>query len=136
MVIMFADGFEAYGVEGLAKLEGLSMGIKLKPKQAEAVETKTITESGQVISEDTETKQVEVPEEIQTSNVNATPGCEVGVDMSYTENLGNYRSARVGVSLKVTVAHEDIDEAFDYAKAWVDQRMETMVGEVQELKNA
>lgn len=144
-MIVWIDDFTYFDTEGVVLAEGkvegiksvfigdkeIDMGIKLT-KKAEAVETKEIKEKQQVISEDTKTEELELPKEIADSGGGA--GCEVGVDMSYTENLGNYRSARVGVSLKVTVAHHEIDEAFVYAKEWVDQRMQVLVAEVQELK--
>lgn len=143
MVLTFYDGFEDYGPQMVdimkAQKEAVvnAMGIKLKPKTGEAVETKTISEKGQVLSEDTNTQQVDLPEQVaQEESGFGGVGCEVGVEISYTENLGNFRSARVGVSLKVVVGHVEIDEAYDYAKAWVDQRMEKLVEEVQDLKSA
>ena len=41
----------------------------------------------------------------QDLTVIENPWCEVGVDASYTKNLGNYQSAKVGVTLKVPCQH-------------------------------
>jgi hypothetical protein len=60
------------------------------------------------------------------------PWCEVGLDASYTHNAGNYQSVKVGVSLRLPCLPGEINEMFDYAKAWVDKRMNTLVEELQD----
>jgi len=59
------------------------------------------------------------------------PNCEVGFDAGYTHNLGNYQSARVGVSLKIDCAHSEIDEVYDYAMEWVNDKMAKLREELE-----
>ena len=47
--------------------------------------------------------------------------------MSYTKNLGNYQSAKVGVTIKVPCQHPDLDETYEYARDWANGRMAQMV---------
>jgi hypothetical protein len=105
------------------------MALKLTKKPATATVTKEAKSKGTTVSE--ETTQQEVPEfAVETEKPEQL--CEVGVDMSYTHNLGNYQSARVAVSLKVPCKHAEIDGVFDYAKGWVENKLESLVGELQE----
>lgn len=103
------------------------MALKIKGKAATATTTKTISDKKTVISEDTAQEQVETPASDQPTEQQ----CEVGVEMSYTHNLGNYQSARVQVSLKVPCVHAEIDDVYDYAKGWVETRLEGLVDELQ-----
>jgi hypothetical protein len=59
------------------------------------------------------------------------PYCEVGFEVSYTHNLGNYESAKIGVSLKLPCLVPEIDEAFEYAKTWVDEKMNQVNAELK-----
>ncbi len=59
------------------------------------------------------------------------PYCEIGFEASYTHNLGNYESARVNVSIKIPCLHGEIDEAFEYAKTWVDQKLNSVNAELK-----
>jgi hypothetical protein len=58
------------------------------------------------------------------------PYCTVGVEASYTHNLGNYQSARIGVSLTVPCTHGEINEIYKFAQAWVDERMSELQEEL------
>mgnify|MGYP001037429003 CR=1 FL=1 len=103
------------------------MALKIAKKPATATITKQVKDKGTVMSEESSQEVVEgVSEEAATG-----PFCEVGVDMSYTHNLGNYQSAKVGVSLKVPCQHSEIDDAFAYAKEWVDTKLQGMIDELQ-----
>ena len=53
------------------------------------------------------------------------PYCEVGFEASYTQNMTNYQSARVNVSIKIPCLQGEVDEVFEYAKSWVDEKLET-----------
>lgn len=134
---MFIDGFEQYGltVQEAAKAlqkfnsqlqEANTMALKIKSKPATATVSKQISDKKTVISEDTSHEEVETP----ASPSPTEQQCEVGVEMSYTHNLGNYQSARVQVSLKVPCVHAEIDEVYDYAKGWVETRLEGLVEEL------
>lgn len=103
------------------------MALKIAKKPATATISKQVKDKGTVISEDVKEETVEIPTEDGPSS---DPFCEVGVDMSYTHNLGNYQSAKVGVSIKVPCRHGEIDEVFDYSKTWVNSKMETMIDEL------
>ena len=58
------------------------------------------------------------------------PWCEVGFEASFTKNLGNYQSARLNVIVKIPCPAGDIDEVFDYARTWVNGKLETLVSEL------
>jgi len=48
----------------------------------------------------------------------------VSVDYALTMNLGNYESARISVSVTVPCYKEEVDEAYEFAQAWAEQRLE------------
>lgn len=107
------------------------MPLKIKkPAPAEVTTTVTESKSGAVLTEKVETAQVEVPKEVAKSEPVDRPWCEVGVEVSYTHNLGNFNSTRMAVSLKVPCLHEEVNDVFDYAKDWVEKKLEGMVEEV------
>ena len=54
-----------------------------------------------------------------------TEPATVNVDYSLTMNLGNYESARISVSVSVPCYKEEIDEAYEFARAWAEQRLES-----------
>lgn len=47
----------------------------------------------------------------------------VHVDYALTMNLGNYESAKISVSVSVPCYKEEIDEAYEFAQAWVEERL-------------
>ena len=59
------------------------------------------------------------------------PHCEIGFEASYTHNMGNFESCRLGVSIKIPCLHAEIDEAFDYGKQWVDARLSAVCAELK-----
>ena len=91
------------------------------PKATVTTETK---ESGKVIDETVveETAKVGTPK-----NFAGDQWCNVGFEASYTHNLGNYQSTRVAVYLSIPCPHGEIDEVFETAQAWVNERMEVLV---------
>lgn len=102
------------------------MALKLTKKAGTATINKEVKDKGTTISEDMKNEQVETP-----SKGNEGPWCEVGVEMSYTHNLGNYCSARVQVSLRLPCKHEEIDEVYEYAKEWTDNKLQGLIEELQ-----
>lgn len=52
-----------------------------------------------------------------------TEPATVEVDYSLTMNLGNYESARISVSVTVPCYKEEIDEAYEFAQAWAEERL-------------
>ena len=108
------------------------MVVKLTPaKKVEgaATITKSVVDSKakQTISEELTQEIVPVKTEVQMA---AQPWCEVGFEASFTKNLGNYQSARLNVIVKIPCPAGDIDEVFDYARTWVNGKLETLVSEL------
>lgn len=64
-----------------------------------------------------------------------TEPATVSVDYSLTMNLGNFESARIGVSVRVPCYKEEIDEAFEFASAWVEQRISAERGKIAETRD-
>lgn len=104
------------------------MALKISKKPATAVVQDQFKDKGAVISENTAHETVhEVPIK---QTVPAAQLCEVCVDLSFTKNLGNYQSAKVGVSIKIPCDYTEVDKAFDYAKEWSDNRLNQLVAEL------
>ena len=47
----------------------------------------------------------------------------VTVDYGLTMNLGDYNAARLSVSVTVPCYKEEIDEAYEFAQAWAEERL-------------
>ncbi len=56
---------------------------------------------------------------------------KVSVGAGMTLNLGNYESARIEISLAVPCYREEADEAYRYAFAWVEKRLQTEVADIR-----
>lgn len=63
------------------------------------------------------------------------PTCNVGVNAAQTINLGNYSNVKLGVSINIPCAHTEIDEVFEFAKAWVDNKMVALTQEATAAVN-
>ena len=61
-----------------------------------------------------------------TANVNVSAGARIGLE--------NYSDARCGASLTIPCAAvpEQIDKAFEWAKEWVETRVQGMIDEINE----
>jgi hypothetical protein len=102
------------------------MAVTLVTKKAgTAVVSKTHLQKGQAIAEDAHQESAGEPKLLEG------PTCNVGVDASFTKNLGNYESMRIGVSLHIPCGHGEIDEVFEFGKEWVNARMESLIGELE-----
>jgi hypothetical protein len=111
------------------------MPLKLKkPAQATAQVQKQEKHKSQVISEQNTEEKVELPAEAAANSASAEPWCEVGVEASYTMNLGDFNSTRLQVSLKVPCLHAEINDVFEFSKDWVDSKMQVLIGEVESQK--
>ena len=108
------------------------MAVNVKKTTGTATVSKTVTDnkSKTPISDEQKDEEVQVTAQEGQAKVSAEPVCEVGVEASYTKNLGNFQSAKVGVSLKVPCPHGDIDEVFTYAKEWVNSRLGAIIEEL------
>jgi hypothetical protein len=67
--------------------------------------------------------QTTVPEMIDKPTMFKGPTCEVGFSAGLTLNLGSYQSARIDVSVRIPCSHGEIDQVYDFARAWVDKRL-------------
>lgn len=68
----------------------------------------------------------EIAEGIQTANVNVSMGARIGLE--------NYSDVRCGASLTLPVAAgmEEIEQAFGFAKKWVEEHVQAMISEIRE----
>lgn len=95
------------------------MGVKIVKKAA----TGTVVEQVKHSSGAVKAKTVAVPTTIEGDE----PWCEVGVVAGQTINLGNYNSARISVSVKLPCKKADLDQTYDEAMEWVDERMSDLI---------
>lgn len=86
----------------------------MKSKEETLTVDRVYTVSGQKQEEDS--KQT-----VDVRTFNNVPTCSVNMIGSLQKNLGNYDSAKVSVSVSVPTYLEEIDDAFEYAKAKVEQ---------------
>lgn len=107
----------------------MPLKISKKNTQPKAEISKELKESGNTVGEETteETPNLKVGE-----NKLGDPWCTVGFEAGYTHNLGNYQSARVAVMLSVPCPHSEIDEVYDMAQSWVNERMTKVIEELNE----
>lgn len=68
---------------------------------------------------------VDESEEIEVGVFQTVPA-QVSVPISITHNLGNYESAKVGVVVTVPCYVEELEEAFEFAKAVAEKKSEEM----------
>ena len=52
-----------------------------------------------------------------------TEPAKVTVDYALTINLGNFESAKIGVSVSVPCYVAEIDKAYEFAQAWAEERL-------------
>ena len=74
---------------------------------------------------------IENQQEVVAEKVQTEPLCTVSVNASRTFNLGDFNSLKVGVLLSVPAPANDIEDAFSFAKEWVDGKMNSMSEEVE-----
>ena len=108
------------------------MGITLKKKPAAEI-SKQLKDHGKVIGEESAHENPDLGAKAETQGVQ-TPWCQVGVDMSYTHNLGDFKSCKVGVSLVIPCEHAEIDQVFTIGQTWVDERLQSMMAELPEAE--
>lgn len=56
-----------------------------------------------------------------------TNGMSITVDGGRTLNLGNYESAKIGVTITVPCDKETLEEAYAFATEWVSQKIDEAV---------
>lgn len=83
--------------------------------------------TNKVVSETVKDEQISIHSFITTP-------ATVGVDMGLTLNLGNYESARVSVSVVVPCYKEEVSNAYEWAKEFVESRLKAESADVQAMK--
>lgn len=112
------------------------MAIKIAKKPAPVADV-TKTEGTKKGEEEVITNQKTVKETLSTSPgagqvvQQEKPWCNVGVGAGYTHNLGNFQFVKIDVRLNVPCEHTEINEVYDFAKSWVDERLNKEVEELQ-----
>jgi len=101
------------------------MAVTIKKTPAQATITQELKNKGETIMEESKNEIVEAP----TTSTTPRPLCEVGFETSFTKNLGNYQSLKVGVHIKIPCLHAEIDQVFDYATNWADTKMQKLLEE-------
>lgn len=99
-----------------AHAEGAAGAVYMRPIQLKV--ERQYRESG---------KDVGAPEvaedliEVQDFHV---PPAEVGVDLGLTLNMGNYESAKIGISVRVPCYTAELPEAYEFAKRFARDRLQ------------
>lgn len=93
--------------------------------QVQAVVTRQFFKSGKEVSAPKQTDEtLEVHQFI-------TEPAKVTVEMGMTVNLGNYEAARISVTLSVPCYREEHEEAYEYARSWVEKKTLAEAGEAK-----
>jgi len=62
------------------------------------------------------------------------PTVNVGISLGLTVNIGNYENVKAQVSLHVPCSHEEIEDTYEFAKTWVDDKIEELQSEISTHK--
>lgn len=105
---------------------------KAPASEAQATVTKDVTDNSTktLVSSETKAETVDTSGVAPAKNTQQEPWCQVGFDASYTHNLGNYQSCKVGVSLTIPCPHGEIDAVFDFSKKWVQDRLQKEIDDL------
>jgi len=74
-------------------------------------------------------------EEVVGGEMFNEPPANVAINIGLTRNLGNYESIKFSVSLSVPTLNKeaDIEQAFSFAKEWVDSKVNQINSEVDSM---
>ena len=61
-----------------------------------------------------------------------TDGMSITVEGGRVINLGNYETARIGVSITVPCTKDSLNDAYEYATQWVSERIDEAVKSAKE----
>ena len=100
------------------------MPITMNKKAGTATTTIQHKQGGKVIAED------ETVTPVGEEKILVGTTCQVGVEASFTKNLGDYNSVKIGVTLSVPCPHSEVVVVFEYTKKWVNDRLEAMLAEI------
>jgi hypothetical protein len=104
----------------------MPLNITKKKPAGEAITSTEIKEKGETLAESHQTEPVEGPGAAASSD----PFAMVSLEMSYTHNLGNFKSSKVGVAISIPCLPSEIDEAHKFTKEWVEAKMQPMVDDI------
>lgn len=71
-------------------------------------------------------------EKVGDDNLFEEPPCNVGITAGMTINLGDYNSAKVQVSIHIPCKPEDIEEAYEFGRDWVEGKVTELVEQIKE----
>lgn len=98
------------------------MPLKIIKKTGTATVTKDAINNKAKTSTEVAKTQEQVPVPLNDAQVQGVP-CTIGFEASYTKNLGNYESTRIGITLTIPCRHDEIDSVYDFAQEWVNAKM-------------
>ena len=60
------------------------------------------------------------------------PTAEIGCELFFTKNLGNYQSAKLGVSIRApsNIDPDSLDKTFIYLNQWCDEKLTSMIADI------
>jgi len=90
---------------------------------------KTRYERDRLLDEDNNNEQIEIPKF-------EGPTAQIGVKGGVTLNVGNFQSVRIDVecSLPCYPVKDSLDECYEFAKKFVEDKMKASIEEVRKLK--
>ena len=104
------------------------MVLKITKPAGKATTEVTEKVKGKTLSEVKQTEEVPAP--ASNAEVVESAPCVVTVEASYTHNLGDYKSCRVGVQLSIPCRHAEINDTFTYSENWVNERLSGMMKDI------
>lgn len=112
-------------VKGLDGGKGKDYSAHLQTKPVTGIQSSSKSQSGEVIAES-------LGETLTLNEGVFTDGTLLTVEGGRVINLGNYETARIGVSLTVPCTKETLDEAYQYATGWVSEKIDEAVNSAKE----
>jgi len=90
--------------------------------------------TGQVSLEypDGTTKNIQIKLANASNYIGAT--VNVGISLGLTVNIGNYENVKAQVSIHIPCSHEEIEDTYEFAKEWADDKLEELQGEIETHK--
>lgn len=108
----------------------MPLNLKKVSKPTATIDTKIVdSKTKQEVSHSTVQETPELGTKTNDGS-DTTPWCSVGFEAGYTHGLPNYSSARIGISLTIPCKPGEIDQVYEVAKAWVDERLQVCVNEL------
>lgn len=105
---------------GVAKKTGMDYGKHLETKPVTGIVSTSKSVAGKEIASSASESKTLHPGVF-------TNGMSITVEGGRVMNLGNYETARVGVSITVPCDKESLEDAYNYATQWVSEKIEEAV---------